>query len=232
MQKRISPGRPRQYADVRTAAQFDALASPVRDQIVQVIVNQAPWRPGSEESAGVSIREVAEQLGRKPGSLYRHFEALVKAGLIRETGAQTSGGRDAMTYSARGEALRLITPARSGPALTALCRYLKRMGTFAGRESAGVVRDRARRNEPENVDGTRSDQASVSMFGWLDESQQQRLHRLLHEVADVFANARRRPGTKLIAASMLVRPVRLPGGRTGEEPDVADSGSGDATVRG
>lgn len=219
MHKRHGRVRPRQYAEVRTAAQFDALASPVRDQIVQVIVNQAPWDPDASESAGVSIREIAAQLGRKPGSLYRHFEALLKAGLIRETGAQTSGGRDAMTYSAGGEALRLITPTRSGPALTALCRYLKRMGAFAGRESAAAVRDRARRNAPEVAEGARSDQASVSMFGWLDESQQERLHELLFEVAEVFEKGRRRPGTKLIAASMLIRPVRLPGGRTGEEPD-------------
>ncbi len=222
MQKRTGRPRPPRYADVRTPAQFDALASPVRDQIVQVIVNQAPASPDSTDSGGVSIREVAEQLGRKPGSLYRHFEALVKSGLIRETGAQTSGGRDAMTYCAEGEALRLITPARPGPALTALCRYLQRMGAFAGRESAAAVRDRARRSIPGATESARSDQASVSMFGWLDSSQQEHLHQLLLDVAGIFENARRRPGTKLIAASMLIRPVRLPGGRTGEEP-IADS---------
>lgn len=218
MQKRTGRPRPPRYADVRTQVQFDALASPVRDQIVQVIVNQAPGSPDSDDSAGVSIREVAEQLGRKPGSLYRHFEALVKAGLIRQTGAQTSGGRDAMTYCAGGEALRLITPDRPGPALAALCRYLQRMGAFAGRESAAAVRDRTRHHHPDAPESARSDQASVSMFGWLDESQQERLQELLLEVAVVFENARRRPGTKLIAASMLVRPVRLPGGRTGQEP--------------
>lgn len=226
MQKRAAGLRARYFAQVRTPAQFNALASPVRDQIVQVVVNQAPWSPDGPETPGVSIREVAAQLGRKPGSLYRHFEALVAAGLIRETGAQTSGGRDATTYSAGGEAIQLVTPSKSGPALTALCRYLQRMAAHAGRESAAAVRDRAHRNEG---DTARSEQASVSMFGWLDESQQNRLHDLLLEVADVFDKAQRRPGTKLVAASMLVRPVRLPGGRTGVEP--AESGDFGAPSR-
>jgi AcrR family transcriptional regulator len=221
MQKRKQSSVPVFEGAVRSAAQFDALASPVRDQIVQVLVHLAPWRPDRPEPEGVSIAEVARELGRKPASLYRHFDDLLAVGLIRETGVQASGGRDARTFSAIGEVMTLITPTRSGPALDALCRYLERMATHAGRESAAAVRERARqcsrdRDQPEQ---TPPQQASVSMFGWLTEDERVDLHGLLVRVSDIFHGATRRPGTTLVAASMLVRPVRLPGGATAEEAD-------------
>lgn len=216
MQKRQRRNKARYLAPVKGAAQFDALSSPIRDQIVQVVVNQAPWSPDGPESDGVSIREIAAQLGRKPASLYRHVEALVKVGLIREIGSRASGGRDATTYSAIGEAMHLVTPERPGPAMDALCRYIERMASHAGKESAAAARERAI-----DVGGTgaANDQGTVSMFGWLDEDQRARLRELLLEVASVFDRAERRPGTRLVAASMLVRPVRLPDGRTADEEE-------------
>ncbi|MEM7754486.1 MAG: helix-turn-helix domain-containing protein [Planctomycetota bacterium] len=208
-----------QPARVTSAAQFDALASPVRDQIVQVVVNQAGSgdRGDSREGVGgVSISEIAEQLGRRPGSLYRHIEALVEVGLLHEVGTQLSGGRDATLYAAPGDYLELQTPGRGGPAMDALCRYLERMATHAGRECAAATRDRAKRRAV--LEDETPDDGTVSMFGWLDEGQRDRLRTLMGEVAAVFERAERRPGTRLIAASVLVRPVRLPDGGTAEEP--------------
>ena len=213
MQKRKPRERALYLAPVKSASQFEALSSPIRDQIVQVVVNQAPWSPDSPEGAGVSIREIAEQLGRKPASLYRHIEALVEVGLIREIGSRSSGGRDATMYSAVGEAMHLVTPERQGPAMDALCRYIERMATHAGKESAAAARERALGVGA----GTERDQGTVSMFGWLDSDQRARLREILLEVAAVFERAERRPGTRLIAASLLVRPVRLPDGETAEE---------------
>jgi len=201
MQKRNhGPGRDRELK-VSTAAQFDALASPVRDQIVQVVVNHEAFRPGE----GLSIREIGAQLGRKPASLYRHMEELVKAGLLREQGPQASGGRDASVYAADGAALVLETPARAGPALDALCRYIERMASHAGKESAAAVRTRVRESR-----GARPDpvQGSASLVGWLDEAQVQRLREMLFEMTEIFGHAQRRPGTSLIAASLLIRPVK------------------------
>lgn len=216
MQKRKQREKPsaraRYLAPVKSASQFDALSSPIRDQIVQVVVNQAPWAPGAGDEKGVSIREIAEQLGRKPASLYRHIEALIEVGLIREIGPRASGGRDATTYGAIGEAMHLVTPERQGPAMDALCRYIERMGAHAGSESAAAARERAIGVGP----NAESDQGTVSMFGWLDADQRARLRELLLEVAAVFERAERRPGTRLVAASMLVRPVRLPDGQTAE----------------
>lgn len=204
VQKSSSKGRSRHPLEVRAAAQFQALASPVRDQIVQVVVNQAPWVEGRDDVQGVSIREIAAQLGRKPASLYRHVDALVRVGLIYEVAIHVSGGRDARAYAALGDHVRLVTPERQGPAMEALCAYLERTAAHAGRESAAATRARARGGPAEN--------GSMSMFGWLDEAQRRRLHALMEEAAEVFSTAHRRPGTRLIAASLFIRPVQLPDG--------------------
>ncbi len=196
---------------MRTAPQFEALSSAVRDQILQVVVNQAP---ASEPGAGVSIREIADQLGRKPGSLYRHIDGLLEAGLIRRTGREESGGRDAAMFAALGDVIELVTPDREGPDLDALCRYIERAGTYAGKESAAATRERAAGGNAESPPLT----GMVSMFGWLDEAQRRELHGHLLAVARVFERSQRRPGTRLIAASVFVRPVRLPDGGVGAEP--------------
>lgn len=213
MQKRKQNDLQVYAGEARSAAHFDALASPVRDQIVQVLVHLAPWRPDRPEPAGVSVAEVAQELGRKPASLYRHFDDLLAVGLIRETGVRPSGGRDARTFSAIGEVMTLVTPTRSGPALDALCRYLERTATHAGRESAAAVRARVQSSSDENPPR----QASMSMFGWLTEEERAELHGLLLGVSALFRGATRRPGTSMVAASMLVRPVVLPDGQTAEE---------------
>ena len=212
MQKRRFPLPDRFAARIHTAAQFHALASPVRDQIAQIVVNQAPWSPERPDAPGVSIAEIAAQLGRKPGSLYRHIDELVRVGLIRQVGIRESGGRDATTYAAPGEYLFMEIPERPGPALDAMCRYIERMATHAGRESAAAARERGKAPDA----GAPPNDGFVSMFGWLDDDQRARLRALMTEIAGVFRDASRRPGTRLIATTMLIRPVRLPGGETAD----------------
>ncbi|MEZ6318916.1 MAG: hypothetical protein R3B49_09215 [Phycisphaerales bacterium] len=95
----------------------------------------------------------------------------------------------------------LVTPERSGAAMDALCRYVERMATHAGRESAAATRDRATSKPTVWENGT------ASVFGWLD-ARQRRTRKLMLEIAGVFEQAGCRPGTRLVAASVLVRPVR------------------------
>lgn len=215
MQKRRFPLPDRFAARIHTAAQFRALASPVRDQIAQIVVNQAPSSPQRPNPPGVSIAEIAAQLGRKPGSLYRHIDELVRVGLIRQVGVRESGGRDATTYAALGEYLFMEIPERPGPALDAMCQYIERMATHAGRESAAAARERGQASHA----GAPPSDGFVSMFGWLDDAQRARLRALMTEIAEVFQDASRRPGTRLIAATLLIRPVRLPGGETANTSD-------------
>lgn len=203
---------------IETAEQFKAMASPVRDQIINVVANLTTWSPDGTV-AGVSIREIGEQLGRKPASLYRHIEALVGAGLIYETGSQSSGGRDATTYAVPGAHIVLIAPAETGPALDAMCEYIESVGQNAGREAAAAAVDRA---TGANEIGPH-DTGGAALRGWLDEEQRAQLRRLQKEMNAVFARSERRPGTRLMAATLLFRPTRLPDGSIADEPPAADA---------
>jgi hypothetical protein len=51
------------------------------------------------------------------------------------------------------------------------------------------------------------------LIGWLDKQQIERVRGMLHELAAVFADAKRRPKTQFIAASLLIRPVQVPAER-------------------
>lgn len=53
-----------------------------------------------------SIREIAEQMGRKPVSLYRHIDQLVEVGLLIEEGTKPTARRDAKIYSTNLEFVR------------------------------------------------------------------------------------------------------------------------------
>lgn len=202
---------------IEKAEQFRAMASPVRDQIMNVVANLGTWEPDGV-AEGVSIRQIAEQLGRKPASLYRHIEALVEAGLINETGSQASGGRDATTYAAGGAHIVLVAPSGPGPAMDAMCDYIRSIATSAGREMTAAAIDQASQASaigPHDVGG-------AVIRGWLDEEQRAKLRRLQKELNAVFAESKRRPGTRLMAATLLFRPARLPDGSMADERETSD----------
>jgi DNA-binding transcriptional ArsR family regulator len=201
---------------IETAEQFKALASPVRDQIINVVANLTTWNQDGT-AVGISIRQIGDELGRKPASLYRHIEALVDAGLIDETGSQVSGGRDATTYAAPGAHMVLIAPTEEGPVLDAMCEYIMSAAVNAGREAAAAATDRVTKlNEigPHDTGG-------AVIRGWLDEEQRARIRQLQKEMNAVFAECKRRPGTRLMAATLLFRPTRLPDGSIADQEDIA-----------
>lgn len=193
---------------IETAEQFKAMSSPVRDQIMSVVGALAAGKSDNGTERGVSIREIAEQLGRKPPSLYRHLDSLVRAGLIREVGAQTSGGRDATTYAIPGERIMLVPPDREGPELDAMCAYIASVAAHAGRETVQATVDRV---TGEHAIGA-NDTGGATLRGWLDDDQRAALRRIAGELSALFINAKRRPGTRLVAATLLFRPSRLPDG--------------------
>jgi predicted ArsR family transcriptional regulator len=62
---------------------LEALASPVRQDLVVILENSPP----------LAVAEIARRLGRRPDALYHHLRALHRAGLVVPETATATGGR-------------------------------------------------------------------------------------------------------------------------------------------
>ena len=88
--------RPSDDETISDPQQIRALCSPMRHAIHQVVLSQGE----------ASIREIGEQVGKKPASLYRHIDQLVEVGLLIEQGTKSTSRRDAKVYSSTLEFFR------------------------------------------------------------------------------------------------------------------------------
>ena len=168
------------------------LASPVRDAILQTVVNHH----------GVSIRDIADQIGSKPGSLYRHIDALVQAGLIRESGSRKTTKRDATVYEADGDVIHLRRNLEDPASVAALQSVVAARARHAGKTAARAMGD-----ADASTRGPTRTVNMVDLIGWLDDDQLADLNASLAAIADVFRGAARRPGTRLMAITAMLRPA-------------------------
>src|SRR5262245_6928366 len=108
---------------IRRPRQIRALASPLRQEILDVL-----------ESLGPStIAALAQRLARRPDSLYFHVRKLEGLGLLTRSGVTGSGRGEAALYDVPGRPMQLIygdTPAarstRLLPPLDAVLRLARR----------------------------------------------------------------------------------------------------------
>jgi hypothetical protein len=77
------PTRPR-----ATREQRDALTSPLRLEILGQFTGPTP----------LSVRDLAERMGRTPHSIYYHVHLMARIGLLREVGRREAGGRGEALY--------------------------------------------------------------------------------------------------------------------------------------
>lgn len=100
-----------------------ALASPLRQEIVDAIVSGGPS----------TVAQLASALERRPDALYFHLRSLERVGLLRRTGTTGSGRSAAAVYDVPVRPMRLDyggpppkRTARLGPALDSLLRLARR----------------------------------------------------------------------------------------------------------
>ena len=71
-----------------TRQQREALTSPLRVEILGQFTGPTP----------LSVRDLAERMGRTPHSIYYHVHLMARAGLLREVGRREGGGRSEALY--------------------------------------------------------------------------------------------------------------------------------------
>lgn len=211
-------GRKRKSAElpicrVETVEQFEAMSSPIRAQIITVVASLVT---ASDEGGvrGVSAREIARQVGRRRSSIYRHLDAMVEAGLLETVGSQSSGGRDASMYAVPGEVVMLVPPQGAGPELDAMCAYIESVAKNAGRETARATEDRVLGRFGVGPNDT----GGATLRGWLTPEQRGEFRELMQRMNDLFVDTPRRPGTRLMAATFMFRPCRMPDDTIADEP--------------
>lgn len=149
---------------VKDRAQFSALASGTRQEIVDVLP-----RLGT-----ASVAEIARALDRPPDALYYHLRALEKVGLIESAGSRRTERRQEALYRSVAPQIQLQleprTPSRNRAA-TAIVSSAMRMG----------IRDYKRAlAEPDVVTtGARREVWALRTTGWLTGSQLQEVVALI-----------------------------------------------------
>lgn len=171
---------------VTDPSQLALLAEPAR----YAIYSSVAW--GHEKS----IREIAERLGLKPSSLYRHIDALVDAGLFEEAGSVETGRRPARLFRARR--ILKYDPERPGNA-EALSQVVER-GMRHG--AAGF-----RRVAESGTAVARGDQRNMHFTaptGWLEPADLARANALIDELRELIQESEPNPGTRLFEVTLTL----------------------------
>lgn len=171
--RRKSRSRPGKSFVISRPAQIEALISPARQEIVDSAAASGP----------LSVREMAEALGRKPSSIYYHVSALLETGLLVETGRRRTGRREEAIYATPGKEMRLLPTAETretyGDIVASMLRVAGR--DFRRAMQAGVTISA----EPRRIWGGR-------LKGWVTNRDLAGINAHIEAIIEILG--RRRPG--------------------------------------
>jgi len=159
-----------------------ALASPIRHDIVDRLAAMGP----------LSVRDLAQVLGRKPTAIYRHLIALEKLGLVRASATFGARGRPAMVY--RTAAPRLARPPRLKGNRAPMIKIASAMARQAAREYAAAFHA-----EGGSAGGPKRNHAFFELITSPSPKKLARINALLDELAQLMWTPDANPG----------RPIRV-----------------------
>ncbi|MCA9697719.1 MAG: helix-turn-helix transcriptional regulator [Myxococcales bacterium] len=177
---------------VRDPAQIEALASPLRQRILDRI-----------EAAGpCSVAELAAALGRRADALYYHVRLLTGLGLLAEVGSRpTATSPEALFDLAHRRWHIAYEPAspRNAAALRKLTRQMLRQA--AQDFEAGLADPEAKGQGPDR------NLWSLRLEAHLDEDEQQALVEHLEAVVALLRKPKRDRRGRLIALTWVLAPI-------------------------
>ncbi len=184
----MSP-RQEQFVPIDRPAQLRALASPLRQELLDVL-----------ESAGPSaIAELAEKLGRTADSLYFHVRRLLKVGLIVEVERRQVGRHSFAVYDVAGRPLRIDRSKARRADLQAVVSGVMRL----------AIRDyqRGLSNQESVASGPARNHWGGRARGWLDERELARVNALLEELNALVRSGGPGKGRQPIAVAWVLAPT-------------------------
>ena len=147
-----------------------------------------------------TVKEIAERIGRDPGSLYRHFERLVDVGLLEIVGTIPTSRRAARVYRAPREP-RFIYRADEPEMIEALNAMMRSATRHAARGiEASTTSGKA------VTRGPRRDTLMSVQSGWLDEDDLAELNRMTNEIRRFLLTRQKREGSRHIEMAVFMAP--------------------------
>ncbi len=209
---------------VREPAQVRALASPVRQEIVDALV----------AAGACSISDLAQHLGRAPDALYFHVRRLVKVGLVIERERRKDGRHAWAVYDLPGRPVRLSYQPPNKP--RDLTRVIASAIRLSSRDFARAMSDSGYLDPDVPPSGPRRVWGGRAK-GWLTDDQLSRVNALIEEAMAIVRDSgppaasrggRRTHGaSRLVSVGVLIAPVttsaRAPSPRARATPKGASS---------
>ena len=188
-------------------AQLTALASPVRQEVIDLLARTGPASP----------YEIGLLLGRPADGLYYHLRLLERVGLVSATGTRVRRGRSEMLFRAehRQPALRHDTSAGgNSPAVATIVASMLRLGIRDFRRASATPLIRTQ--------GRRRDLWALRVTGWLTPGQLADVNRRMAALRD--AVGRPRSKGRLYAITILLTPLEHRARRKQRRPRSAGRG--------
>jgi DNA-binding transcriptional ArsR family regulator len=182
--------RPLSRAPIVKHAQLRALASPARQELLDLLVRMGPC----------SAATLSRVVGRPADGLYYHLRTLQRVGLVREARTEDGARRRGLLYEAvhREPELRHDTaPGGNSAAVAAIVSSMLRLGTRDFRRAAATPGVRTR--------GPGRELWALRVTGRLSSKEVGEANRRIHALRSAVG----RPGTKgkLYAVTILLVPL-------------------------
>lgn len=190
--------KPTRFFPIDRPAQLRALASPLRQELLDVL----------EASGPCGIAELADSLGRAPDTLYFHMRRLLRVGLAIEVARKKVGRHTTTIYDVPGRPLRVDRAKARAADLQAVAAGILRLAMRDHRRGLG---------DADTVpNGPARNHWAGRTRGWLDARQLARANRLLEQLLALLRRGRPGPGRQPIALSWVL--ARIPPGRRAKPP--------------
>ena len=178
---------------IRTAAEWDAINSPVRLEMVVFLI----------VAGTCAIRELAALIDRPADGLYHHLRKLVRAGLVEEVGTRPVGKRTEKLYRtvARDIAVdRDLMTKRTRDRTVRLFRTILQHAQrtiVAAIESGAVV-----------FDGPRANLKFNWLAAWLDDAQMAEIVRHQEAIRQILMDGLQHRHGQLVAVLTYMAPIQ------------------------
>ena len=189
------PRRTREIHWIDSPAQIAALASPIRQAILDRLEAHGPC----------SVRELAEALGRRPDALYYHVKRLVALELLAEVGTRATQTSPEALYDLRRRNWHIAYAPEQPEQAEALRKLTGAMlRTAAGDFTAGLAHPHARGSGPER------NLWSLRLEASLTARERRELVGHLEAIVTLLRKPKRRRGGEPMALTWVLAPISDP----------------------